>query len=78
MSLERTIIATSKDLWFSFVADNRVQGLIDKFILAFSTTFAQIMIFQVATSLSIFSTTRPSLAQYKKQVKGNYVFTYAN
>ena len=35
-------------------------------------------IFQVATSLSIFSTTIPSLVQYRKKMKSNYIFTYAN
>ena len=37
-----------------------------------------VAIFQVATSLSIFSTAWPSLAQYKKQTKSNHIFTYAN
>ena len=36
-----------------------------------------VTIFQVATSLSIFSTTIPSLAHYRKQMKSNYIFTYA-
>ena len=37
-----------------------------------------VTIFQVVTSLSIFSTTIPSLAQYRKQMKSNYIFTYTN
>ena len=37
-----------------------------------------VTIFQVATSFLIFSTTIPSLAQYRKQMKSNYIFTYAN
>ena len=37
-----------------------------------------VTIFQVVTSLSIFSTTIPSLAYYRKQMKSNYRFTYAN
>ena len=37
-----------------------------------------ITIFQVTSSLSIFSTTIPSLAQYRKQMKSNYIFTYTN
>ena len=35
-----------------------------------------VMIFQVATILSIFST-KFSLAQYRKQIKSNDIFTYA-
>ena len=37
-----------------------------------------VTIFQVTTSLSIFSTTIPSLAQHRKKMKSNYIFTYAN
>ena len=37
-----------------------------------------VTIYQVATLLSIFSSTRPSLAQNRKQMKSNYIFTYAN
>ena len=37
-----------------------------------------VTIFQVASSLSIFSTTIPFLAQYRKQMKSNCIFTYAN
>ena len=37
-----------------------------------------VIIFKVATSLSIFSTTRSSLVQYRKQMKCNYILTYAN
>ena len=37
-----------------------------------------ITIFQVATLLSIVSTTTPSLSHYRKSIKSNYIFTYAN
>ena len=37
-----------------------------------------VIIFKVATSLSIFSTTRSSLVQYRKQMKCNYILTYTN
>ena len=36
-----------------------------------------VTIFQVTTSLSIFSATISSLARYRKQMKSNYIFTYA-
>ena len=35
-----------------------------------------VTIFQLATSLSIFSKTLHYLAQYRKQLKSNYMFTY--
>ena len=37
-----------------------------------------VTIFQVAILLSIVSTTTPSLSHYRKSIKSNYIFTYAN
>ena len=37
-----------------------------------------VTIFQLPVSLSIFSTIIPFLAQYRKQMKSNSLFTYAN
>ena len=37
-----------------------------------------VTIFQLPASLSIFSTIIPFLAQYRKQMKSNSLFTYAN
>ena len=37
-----------------------------------------VTVFQKVTSLSIFSITISSLAQYRKPMKSNYIFTYAN
>ena len=58
--LQRTAYkATSKNLKFSFLENNRVlEGLIEKFILAFSTTPLQLT-FDISTTI-------PSLAQYRK------------
>ena len=64
-SLQRTAgKATSKNLKLFFLENNQL--------------CIMVKIFQVATSLSIFSTTISSLAQYRKQMKSDYIFTYTN
>ena len=67
--------ATSEDLIIFFSGKQQDAVKTDQKFLLFLFKFCMVVkIFKVATSLSIFSTTRPSLVQQRKQMKSNYKF----
>ena len=80
--------AITKNSWqnyfkkFEVLFSRKQQGAIRTDCKIYSWIFYHLCImvttFQVATSLSIFSTTIPSLIQYRKQMKSNYIFIHAN
>ena len=67
---------------FEVLFSRKQQGTIRTDLKIYSCIFyhlcIMVTVFQVATSLSIFSTTISSLAQYRTHAKSNYIFKYAN